>query len=206
MRNKITLVLMVLCISILVQARSPIPPWVTGLIGDVTIDRAGTTSIAPLAIAGTEIAGDSIDSTKVLDGTLAEADLLPYDADGSLVQRVVRTTYDFALHGGTIGTIDLGDTLPANALVSRVDAYVATQLVDAGAGTIALECEDAANLEAATDHSGVAAGAMIATDVDGAVGNYVSGISAQCAVSLVIAGANISAGKVIFFIKYYELD
>lgn len=196
-----------LFVSVVALATSgPIEPWITKVTGDVTVNSAGTAAIASGVVTSDDILDDSIASADILDGTLVEADFAAYDTDTQLVKRVARVTYDFAEHGGATSTIDLGVDLPAAALVERVDAYVVTQIVDGGAGTIALECEDSANLEAATDHSGVSAGSMLTMDVDGAIANFVGAIAAQCNISIVIGGAAISAGKVIFFVHYLEID
>ena len=124
--------------------------------------------------------------------------------DGINAERTVRATFDYAVDGNTIAAFDLGENLPAKAIITDVNIYVVTQLVDAGSGTFALSCEDANNLFNAADITGSAPGAVIKGISTYAV--PVVGIGAACDITVTLAGATISAGKVDIFIKYLVHD
>lgn len=195
------------------------------LSGDATMSNAGALSLAANTVNSSELvdggvdlshmSSASVDSDNLVDGTVAlvdmasdsvdEDNLLDITADGLHALRVARATYDFTEHGGAQSTISLGVALPANALIHKAWAWVETQIVDGGSGTIALECEDSGNILSATDESGVAAGAdYVIIDDTGA--NAVGGIASACNISIVIGGATISAGKHIFFVSYMIED
>ncbi len=110
--------------------------------------------------------------------------------------------YDFADDGGAIGTIATGVKLPAKATIEKCWFRVQTQLVDAGAGTIAVQCEDANNILSAADQTGVADGTFLASAVTGTAANMVDDIAAACDLSYVIAGADLTAGKIRGYCRY----
>lgn len=110
--------------------------------------------------------------------------------------------YDFAVDGGLVSTIATGVSLPAKAIIEKCWFRVETQLVDAGAGTIAVQCEDANNILSAADQSGVADGSFLASAVTGTAANMVDDIAASCDISFVIGGAAISAGKLRGYCRY----
>jgi len=85
--------------------------------------------------------------------------------------------------------------------------YTVTQFVDAGAGTVAISCEDANNLYTATDITGIAVGTITAGAADGhAAATFVGSIAAACEVTATVATAAQSAGKLIFFIEYVVVE
>jgi hypothetical protein len=120
--------------------------------------------------------------------------------------KTVRVSYDFAKHGGAVSTIALGKYLPAGALIIRSFIYVETQLVDAGAGTTAITCEDANNIKTATDLTGSAAGAFIEGASTGSAATMVGAIAARCEISIVIAGAANTAGALTIIVQYVKED
>ena len=77
-----------------------------------------------------------------------------------------------------------------------------TQLVDAGAGTIAVQCEDANNILSAADQSAVTDGTFLASAIVGTAATMVDDIAAECDISFVIGGAAISAGKIRGYCRY----
>jgi len=122
--------------------------------------------------------------------------------EGLTVARLAIFDYDFAVDGGTIGTIASGVTLPAKAIIEKCWFRVETQIVDAGAGTLAVQCEDADNILTAADQSGLADGTFLASNITGAAAAMVDDIAAACDISWVIGGAAISAGKVRGYCRY----
>jgi len=123
-------------------------------------------------------------------------------ADGLLARRVARATWDFSTDGGAAAAYDLGVNLPANSIINHAYIYVAEQVVDGGAGTGALHCEDANNLYSAADVSGSAAGSFIDGIPDNTAANMVAGIASECALTWTIAGSAATAGKLLFFVEY----
>lgn len=117
-------------------------------------------------------------------------------AEGLNIGRLAIFDYDFAVDGGAIGTVATGVELPAKAVIEKCWFRVETQVVDAGAGTLAVQCEDAGNILTAADQSAVAAGAFLASNITGAAANMVDDIAATCDISYVIGGAAITAGKI----------
>lgn len=110
--------------------------------------------------------------------------------------------YDFAVDGGAIGTITTGVDLPALAIIEQCWFRVETQLVDAGAGTLAVTCEDANNIFSAADFTGNAAGSIVAGAPLGTVATMVDDIAASCDISFVIGGAALTAGKLRGYCRY----
>jgi len=134
-------------------------------------------------------------------GALSESDVTAQD-EGLNLQRLAIFDYDFAVDGGVVSTIATGVTLPIKSVIEQCWFRVETQIVDAGAGTLAVQCEDANNILSAADQSGVAAGAFIAGAPLGTVATMVDDIAAACDISWVIGGAAISAGKVRGYCRY----
>ena len=135
--------------------------------------------------------------TMTADETAAEP-----QAEGLNLGRLAIFDYDFSVDGGATSTIATGVTLPAKSVIEKCWFRVETQIVDAGAGTIAVQCEDANNILTAGDQSAVAAGAFLASNVTGTAANMVDDIAAACDISWVIGGAAISAGKVRGYCRY----
>jgi len=123
-------------------------------------------------------------------------------SDGISSKRVARATWDFAVDGGAVSAIDLGVTIPANALINFVYFYTVTQVTDGGAGTGALHCEDANNLFSAADITGNAAAVVVLGVPQNGAANMVKAIAADCALTWTIATAAATAGKLIFFVEY----
>lgn len=142
--------------------------------------------------------------TKVGDKfTLAAPESAAADQDEGLnFGRLAIFDYDFAVDGGAIGTIATGVSLPIKAVIEKCFFRVETQLVDAGAGTLAVQCEDANNILSAADQTGVASGAFLASAVTGTAANMVDDIAAACDISFVIGGAALSAGKIRGYCRY----
>lgn len=138
------------------------------------------------------------------DGKLA---LQPMNSDGNNNCHTARFTWDFSEHGGAVGVASLGITLPAKALIRQNFFHSATTPVSAGAGTVAFSCEDANNLFSAAAITGWTAGTFQAgVASDGAVGNMIDDIAAECEIVATIASAAYTAGKVNGFIDYCVAD
>lgn len=126
--------------------------------------------------------------------------------EGKIVERVARVIYDVATDLGTAGAHTLGVKLPANTLITRSYLYIVTQFVDAGAGTVALHCEDANNIKTATDITGTAAGGLIEGASTGSAATMVGAITAECEVTATVATADQTAGKLVAYIHYVTFE
>jgi len=188
--------------------KGPFPLWITALTGDMTLDSQGASSIGSSKVTSAMIVDSTIVTGDVLDGTLTSADQTVYTADGDHLSRIVRYTYDVAVDGGDPGTMDLGQDLPANALVTRSWYSIVTAFVaGAGSPTLAFECEDTANLKAAGNWSvavdiSATAGSNTTGAQDGTPANYTGAIAAVCNISAVVATNSYSAGKAVGYIEY----
>lgn len=154
--------------------------------GDATIANTGALTIAA--------------------GAVEESMLAVGTADGLNAYRVARATWDFSEHGGAQTAIGLGVTLPAKSIIEHAYFYTVTQVTDGGTGTGALSCEDANNLYSAADVTGNAAGTLVEGAPDGDVANFVTGIASACELTWTIAGADATAGKLNFYVRYTVHD
>jgi hypothetical protein len=70
--------------------------------------------------------------------------------------RIIRATYNFAVNGGAIGTINLlsSSDIPQGAIIMGGVVIVTTPPTSGGAGTLALQVEAAGDLVAAAAVSG----------------------------------------------------
>lgn len=124
--------------------------------------------------------------------------------DGHSALRIARAEYDVATDGGTVGTYDLGIDLPANAMIMQSWFYIDTAFVDSGAGTVALHCEDAGNIKAATDLTAISTGVLtngIQVGFDD-ITTVSTGIAAACDVTATVAGVDQTAGKLTLWLLY----
>lgn len=117
----------------------------------------------------------------------------------------LRCTYDFAVQGGAVGTVDLVDpdgndaTLPDNAIITRVFIDEVTNVTSGGAATIAIGANTTTDLLGATaiaSFTGIIAGVP-----DDAVGNMVK-LTADRTLTATIATAAVTAGKLEIFVEY----
>lgn len=148
--------------------------------------------VSPDLGANLDAAIDAAEATA--EATAAAAALA---SQGVTAQGVLVADYDFAVHAGAVGTIDLGVTLPDNAIVVNVKSDVVTPFTSGGAATIAIKAV-AADLIAATAY-----GDASLTDIDDhAVANVKT--SAVSAINFVIATADLTAGKARFSIEWVQ--
>lgn len=148
--------------------------------GDATISNTGALTIAA--------------------GAVEESMLAVATADGLNAMRVARATLDCGVEDCSAGTVGMGVTIPAKAILLRAWYYTVTQFVDGGAGTVALQCEDSGNIDAAADITGITVGTITQTDL--VAGAEVAAIAAACEISAVIATAEQTAGKLILYVEY----
>lgn len=115
--------------------------------------------------------------------------------------------YDFAVDGGVTGDIALrGDTLPSGAHVEKATIITETAPTSAGAATVALKAEGAADLNAADAISGApwSAAGIYAADkfLDGAARVKTT---ADRAITATVGTADLTAGKFKVVVDYWML-
>lgn len=188
--------------------QAPYQPWSEGLIKDKVMQMDAAKMLVGDSngkAAQVSLSGDvSVTDAGVV--TVSGLNNTNQAADGVLVKKVVRATYDFAEHGGATSSIGLGVSLPAKALITQAYFYMLQQPVDAGSGTMALTCEDAGNIFNAADITGITVGTVTSGVATGAAAAMVKAIGAACEVTATIAGAALTAGKFNLYIEYVVHD
>ena len=110
--------------------------------------------------------------------------------------KTLSVTYDFSVNGGAVGAVSLGASLPAKAIVVEVIADVLTQV--AGSGNIKLTVPTEGALQTGSIDSSDAVGPQFATAAAPVK------TAAARALQATIASAVVTAGKVQFFVRYYQ--
>lgn len=176
--------------------------------GTEVITSAGAVTADIQATAGSigtaELADEAVTNAKVADST---------SAGGLQVAKSATVLYDFSVDGGTAGTIALtgSPTIPDNAAV-WVEAYevittctsgtdaatIALQLPTDGALTTAIAISDASNPWDAGVFNGVSGG--LATPLP-------KKTTAARVPSLAVAGGeDLTAGKIVFYLRYFVTE
>lgn len=135
----------------------------------------------------------------------------PEDAAWASVLRVAKATYDFAEHGGAISAIDLGVTIPDNALIVGSSVDVITTATSAGdAGTMALSVEGANDIVAAVAINDAAnpwdAGSGPALVVNPTDADTHVKTTQPRQVTATIAAEAFTAGKFVVYLFYVIAD
>lgn len=155
-------------------------------------ENIGTSALSSFNLIGKVVAADITDTTGISElGVLKTANVL----------------YDFAVHGGTAGTIVLtgAPTIPDNAVVTAFNWDVLTTCTSAtDAATIAIQfpvdgvLTTAVAINAATNTWDIGPHGAFDT------GSLVKKTTAARIPSLLVAGAeNLTAGKILFHLQYY---
>jgi len=129
-------------------------------------------------------------------------------ADGRGSLHLLRATYDFATDGGVVGTINLTETVPNNAVVVRGYYYVATGFTSGGSATVSIgiNTDDAAGLLALTAiGSGFTAGWHECIQ-DGTAANFSTVTAAERTIDVAVAVADLTAGNMVIFLEYVIID
>jgi hypothetical protein len=127
---------------------------------------------------------------------------------GSVLQNqrgALRATYDFAVQGGGIGTVNLKDadgndaTLPDKAIVTQVYVDEVTNVTSGGSPTIAFGANTTTDLLGATaiaSFTGIIAGVPTGTAAT------MVKLTAARTLTATIATATVTAGKLNVFVEY----
>lgn len=160
--------------------------------GDATLASSGALTVANGAITNAKMAANTLTNASALQGS-----------DGLLLDKVLRATYDFSVNGGAQGSLSLGQSFPANAIIKRCYFYVKTRMTSAtNAAKIALQAEGAGDIYAAATANTPTVGSFNAGIEDGTTTNMVI-TTASRALTLVISnGENLTAGKFVVFCSY----
>jgi len=179
--------------------------------------------VVPVEESAVYISGFGVDNGRLILGTDYTADiinnvitlvdsypagtilLLAYNDVGTSRIRMVSVLYDFLVDAGAQGTIALDDTFPDNSTIIRAYYEVLTALTSGGLATVAfgIETDDVAGLLAATafDNAAFSVG-YHAFLPDGTVANFTTKSIAIRDLIMVIASADLTAGKIQIWYEY----
>ena len=125
----------------------------------------------------------------------------PADAAWAAVTRWAKVEYDFATDGGAVSTIDLGVTIPDNAIVLTCIVEKITAFTSGGAATVGLKIESSGDvIGASTAFDNAQYSTAIVPGVALASSQFKT--TAARNVSLEIGAHAITAGKYNFHIEY----
>ncbi len=120
--------------------------------------------------------------------------------------------YDFAVHGGAVGTITLPLEIPDNAIITEAYADVITDPTSDGSATVALGLNTNADLLAATAIASVTGVVSLLPSYTAALdGNAAAGgveasspvkLTADRKLKMTIATAALTAGKIAVYVKW----
>jgi len=151
---------------------------------------------------------DSADALLLDLEAIPEDKLANYAVDGLHPKRIARVTYDYDEHGGAVGTIGLGVTLPKNALVVRGYYYQHTAFTSGGAATVEFGYvgdTDAFIAQAAYDNAQYSVGSHDGVST-GDAAHFHGPLSDAKEVAITIGTADLTAGKLILFLEYVITD
>lgn len=135
---------------------------------------------------------------KLVGNRLSRRERLVLDASSGPMA-MATALYDFSVNGGAVGAITLGVKIPANAIITRLFTDALTSMTSGGSATVAISA-GATSLKAATafnDATLVGADAQTLTAVK---------ISSESELTMTIAVAVLTAGKVRIFAEYIQSE
>jgi len=129
--------------------------------------------------------------------------------DGLQQKRIARATYDFSVHGGASGTINLGLAsgaasavqLPDNAVIVRSWWDVTTQLTSGGAAQISFGAESAVDIQTAAVLGTHGTAGFHEGIQDVAAANFSKTTQARN-LTMTITVADLTAGVLTLFVEY----
>ena len=118
-------------------------------------------------------------------------------------KRVAYFEYDFAMDGGAVGDITLrGDRLPNDAVITSGMIHVNTAVTSGGSATVALKVLSAGDVLAATAKTSLTLNALLDTVPVGTAATAVRTTSAGLGVTMTVAVAALTAGKITVALEY----
>jgi hypothetical protein len=123
------------------------------------------------------------------------------DAAGKwLPQEYIPFVYDFAVHGGAVGAIDLGISVPAGTIILDGIYDVVDALASGGAATIALKVEGTGDVLAAAAIGTAGTEGLHDVVPDGTAAKAIKATEDR-KVTLTVAVAALTAGKLYGFLR-----
>ena len=116
---------------------------------DYRVKTLDATAVSGLKVAGVAVTATPAELNKLDGVTTSTAELNTLDlsapVDSAMGLTLIRATYDFAVNGGAISTIDLGVTVPDNMVIYDGIVEVITTCADGvdDTATIAIQTEAA---------------------------------------------------------------
>jgi hypothetical protein len=175
----------------------------TTVSGDLTItgDVSSSGTSKHSYATGTEIETASGSTVDLQAGTLLTETRYAGNQAG-LLKRLVRSEFDFSVDGAVSGAYDLGEDLPAYAIVTQNYFQIITQFADDGAGTVAISCASANDLFSAADITGSAGGTITAGVATGVASTMFDVGDAACDLTVTLNDVTYSAGKLVHWVEY----
>lgn len=113
--------------------------------------------------------------------------------------------YDFATDGGAVSDITLrGDAIPSGAIIVDALLHVDTALTSAGAATVAVKVESAADINAADAVSGAPWSSVGAKRADFTATSAPVKTTAERSIVATVGTAALTAGRFKVFVAYVE--
>lgn len=156
------------------------------------------------SIDGIQVAGYDKDLRELYFGVpIAMEGSARTSSNGSSGPKLVAQATLDATGGQAQGTVNLGVSLPKDAVVTRSWLEVTTSFTSGGAATVALgiATDDATGILGATAMAGLAAGFVEGVQ-DGTAANFSTKTTAERELIATIATADLTAGKLNLFVEY----
>lgn len=120
--------------------------------------------------------------------------------------KVARGLYDFGTDGGAVGDITLrGDTIPSGAIIVDALLQVDTAVTSAGAATVAIKTEGAADINSADAVSGAPWSSTGAKRADFTATSAPITTTAARSIVATVGTAALTAGAFTVLVSYVEL-
>lgn len=158
------------------------------------LSTTATNTFSLMAASGAYFSFENDGELKASDGTNIHG-----------YKNLATATYDFATSGGAVSTISLDQGIPDNAVITRAWYEVLTPPTSSGAATIALgvATNDADGIKTATAYNDASFNAGFHDGTpDGTATNFTTKTTASRKIVLVIAGANLTAGKIKVYAEF----
>jgi len=133
----------------------------------------------------------------------ATQDVIPDGTDRREAKGLISATYDFAEHGGSVGTIGLGVTIPQGAIITRCFYEVIDALTSDGSATVEFGwVGDTAALVAQAAYNGTSFSVGYHSGVqDNTVANFKS-VTAESEIAITIGTADLTGGEIAIYVEY----
>jgi len=113
---------------------------------------------------------------------------------------LITAEYDVAKHGGEVGSIPIGQKIPANAIVTSGIVKVLAVPTSSGAATVAINLESAGDVKAATAIAALTPGLHDVTP-DGTAANSFE-TTQERSLTVEVGTAALTAGRFLVLLSY----